>query len=136
MNMKNPFVATHPATFAAPETGYDTQREVPGLPETAVIRISRGRFDPVRFAEVDRMIKETGIYLAPAIKRLPGLISYHAGTSPDGFTTQVSIWETEAAGMQMRSLPEMRDRARVAAETLGVVFEPIVQYPVNWSVSP
>lgn len=35
----------------------------------------------------------TGRYLVPAIKKLPGLISYHAGTSPDGSAVHVSIWE-------------------------------------------
>lgn len=136
MTITNPFIATAAAAFAAIETASGTGKDASGLPATAVIRVSRGRFDPARFAEVDRMIKETGAYLAPAIRSLPGLIAYHAGTSPDGFTTQVSIWENEAAGMQMRTLPEMRDRARSEAEALGVVFEPIVQYPVNWSVSP
>lgn len=37
------------------------------LPPTAVIRVSRGNFDPARFEEVDRMTKETGKYLIPAI---------------------------------------------------------------------
>jgi hypothetical protein len=136
MTIINPFIATLRATFSAPERASGTWKDTSGFPATAVIRVSRGRFDPAHFAEVDRMIKATGTYLTPAIRRLPGLIAYHAGTSPDGFTTQVSIWENEAAGMQMGSLPEMRDRARGEAEALGVAFDPIVQYSVNWSVSP
>jgi hypothetical protein len=30
------------------------------LPPTAVVRVSRGTFDPTRFAEVERMSQETG----------------------------------------------------------------------------
>lgn len=105
------------------------------LPPGAVIRVSRGRFDPARFADVDAMIRATGEYLVPAIRKLPGLITYYAGTSPEGLTTQISIWETDAAGRQMSTLPEMRDRARREAEALGVVFEPIVQFPLNWTIS-
>jgi hypothetical protein len=40
------------------------------LPHTAVIRVSRGNFDPARFEEVDRMAKEIGTYLIPAIQKL------------------------------------------------------------------
>jgi hypothetical protein len=39
------------------------------IPGTAVIRVSRGNFDPARFAEVERMTAETGSYLIPAISR-------------------------------------------------------------------
>jgi hypothetical protein len=108
----------------------------PDLPPDAVVRVSRGRFDPARYAEVKAMTDETGTYLVPAISALPGLIAYYAATMPDGLTTQVSIWANAEAGRQMATLPEMRDRARAAAEALGVVFDPIVQYPVNWSILP
>jgi hypothetical protein len=104
------------------------------LPPGAVIRVSRGRFDPLKFAEVNTMIQRTGEYLTPAIRKLPGLISYTAGTTPDGLTTQISIWESAEAGMQMSTLAEMRDRARVEAEAMGVQFEQIIQFPVNWAV--
>jgi hypothetical protein len=104
------------------------------LPAGAVIRVSRGRFDPARFDEVDAMIRATSKYLVPAIKTLPGLIAYYAGTSRDGLTTQVSIWSSEDAGKQMASLVEMRDRARGEAEALNVAFDPIVQYPISWSI--
>jgi len=46
------------------------------LAPATVIRVSRGTFDPARFAEVDRMTRETGKYLIPAIKELPGLLNY------------------------------------------------------------
>jgi hypothetical protein len=130
------FIASSGIAFAA--SGAESSGALPAttMPSTAVIRVSRGRFDPARFAEVDEMIRRTGDYLVPAIKRLPGLLGYYAGTAPEGLTTQVSLWESDAAGQQMRTLPEMRDRARAEAEALGVVFEPIVQYPIDWSVAP
>jgi hypothetical protein len=104
------------------------------FPPGAILRMSRGRFDPKRFAEVSAMINRTGDYLIPAIKKLPGLLAYYAATTPDGITTQVSIWESAEAGMQMAQLPEMRDRARSEAVALGVEFEPIVQFPMNWTI--
>ena len=42
----------------------------------SVIRVSRGNFDPKRFAEVDKMTRETGVYLMPKIKELSGLYGY------------------------------------------------------------
>jgi hypothetical protein len=104
------------------------------FPPGATLRMSRGRFDPKRFAEVSAMITRTGDYLIPAIKKLPGLLAYYAATTPDGITTQVSIWESAEAGMQMSTLPEMRDRARAEAVALGVEFDPIVQFPLNWTI--
>ena len=104
------------------------------LPDGAVIRVSRGRFDPSRHAEVDAMIRATGEYLVPAIRRLEGLIDYYAATSPDGVTTQVSVWKSAAAADQMSRLPEMRDRARGEAEALGVSFEPIANLPIAWTI--
>jgi hypothetical protein len=35
------------------------------LPPTSVIRVSRADFDSARFAEVDRMTRDTGTYLIP-----------------------------------------------------------------------
>ena len=43
----------------------------------------------------------TGRYLIPAIKQLPGLISYYAATSPDGSAIHVSIWESDEHAQQL-----------------------------------
>jgi hypothetical protein len=37
------------------------------IPPTAVVRVSRGNFDPARFPEVHEMTVATGRYLMPAI---------------------------------------------------------------------
>jgi hypothetical protein len=104
------------------------------LPEGVVVRVSRGTFDPARFAEVWAMTIATGRYLVPAISRLPGLISYYAGASPDGSMVHVSIWDSEEHASQMGRLKEMVVDARHDAEKAGVSFIPIVNYPVDWVI--
>lgn len=104
------------------------------LPATAVIRVSRGSFDPARLAEVERTARETDKYLVPAIQKLPGLIKYFAALSPTGSYVHISIWETDAHAQQMASLKEMVIDARKAAEAVGVKFIPIINYPIAWTI--
>ena len=99
-----------------------------------VVRISRGDFDPARLAEVERMTRDTGAYLIPAIRRLPGLLHYHAAVSPGGSIVHVSFWETDEDAQRMASLKEMIVDARAAAEAVGVQFQPIVNYAIDWSI--
>jgi len=72
--------------------------------------------------------------LVPAISRLPGLISYYAGASPDGSMIHVSIWDCDEHASQMGRLKEMIVDARNDAEKAGVSFIPIVNYPVDWII--
>lgn len=104
------------------------------VPPTAVVRVSRGTFDPARFAEVERMTRETGTYLIPAIKRLPGIISYFAAASPSGSVVHVSIWDSDDHAEQMGRLKEMIVDARRDAEVVGVQFNPIVNHPLSWNI--
>lgn len=104
------------------------------LPPTAVIRVSRGNFDPARFDEVEEMTRKTGTYLVPAIKRLPGLLHYSAAVSPSGSMVHVSIWDSDEHAQQMSHLKEMIVDARKDAEAVGVQFIPIVNYPITWTV--
>ena len=104
------------------------------LATTAIVRISRGTFDPARFEEVERMTRESGKYLIPAIRQLPGLVDYFAAASPTGSIVHVSIWDTDEHAQQMSRLKEMIVDARNAAEAVGVTFVPIVNYPVSWVV--
>jgi hypothetical protein len=104
------------------------------IPPTAVVRVSRGNFDPARFPEVHETTVATISYLVPAIKELPGLISYHAGTSPDGSVVHVSIWESGEDAQQMSRLKEMIVDTRQAYEKAGVIFTPIVNYPIDWTI--
>ena len=82
------------------------------LPATAVVRVSRGNFDPGRFAEVDAVNTKTSEYLIPAIKRLPGLIHWYAGVSPEGSIVHVSVWDSDDHAAQMDRLKEMAVDAR------------------------
>jgi hypothetical protein len=106
------------------------------LPSTAVIRVSRGNFDPARFEEVERMTRDTGGYLIPAIGRLDGLIAYHAGASVHGSAVHVSLWQTNDHAEQMGQLKEMVVDARRDADAVGMTFIPIVNYPIAWSIRP
>ena len=104
------------------------------IPPTAVVRVSRANFDPARFPEVHEMTVATGRYLIPAIKKLPGLISYYAGASPDGSVVHVSVWESDEHAQQMSRLKEMIVDARLAGEKAGLTFTPIVNYPIDWAI--
>jgi hypothetical protein len=104
------------------------------LPPTAVVRVSRGDFDPARFAEVESANRRVADYLIPAIKRLPGLISYYAGLYPDGSSVHVSIWESDEHANQMGQLKEMIVDARSEFEAAGVTFLPILNYPITWTI--
>jgi hypothetical protein len=104
------------------------------LPATAVIRVSRGSFDPGRLAEVDAVNKKISAYLIPAISRLPGLIHFYVGASPEGSVVNVSVWDSDEHAAQMGQLKEMTVDARGEMEAVGVAFRPIVNYPVNWTI--
>jgi len=106
----------------------------PSFLSTAVVRVSRGNFDPSRFADVEHMTRETGNYLIPAIKRLPGLLGYYAGVTPEGSMAHVSIWQSDEHAQQMGRLKEMIVDARGDAEAVGVTFVPIVNYPIAWHI--
>lgn len=104
------------------------------FPATAVVRVSRGNFDPSLFAEVDAVNKKVAEYLVPAIRRLPGLIHYHAGVSPEGSIVHVSVWDSDEHAAQMGQLKEMIVDMRGEMDALGVTFIPIVNYPLNWTI--
>ena len=106
----------------------------PILPPTAVVRISQANFDSKDIAKVEAMTLDTGKYLIPAIKRLPGLAGYFAGASSTGSMVHVSLWESDAHAQQMGNLKEMIVDARQAAEAVGVSFIPIVNYPIAWRI--
>jgi hypothetical protein len=104
------------------------------LPGTAVVRVSRGNFDPARLAEVQAMNARTAEYLIPAIGRLPGLVHYHTGVSPQGSMIAVSIWDSDEHATQLNQLKEMIVDARGEAEAAGVEFTPIINYPIDWTI--
>jgi len=107
---------------------------VPSIPPGAVTRVSRGEFDPSRFAEVEQMNRDISAYLIPAIRQLDGLLAFYAGVSPTGSLAHVSIWRTDEHAAQLNDLREMVVDARRDAEAVGVSFNPITHYPIAWSI--
>jgi hypothetical protein len=103
------------------------------MPAGAVVRVSRGTFDASRHDDVVAMTRDTGEYLRPAISRLDGLIAYYAAVTATAIA-HVSVWRSDADARQMASLKEMIVDARHAAEEVGVVFTPIDNFPVLWSL--
>jgi hypothetical protein len=104
------------------------------LPANAVIRVSRGSFDPSRLAEVEAMNKSVSEYLIPAIRRLPGFIHFYAGVSAEGSVVNISVWDSDEHASQLDHLTEMTVTARGDAEAAGVAFAAIVNYPIGWSI--
>lgn len=100
-----------------------------------VIRISKGRYPAARHTEVTARLEAAADTLIPAIRQLPGCLSYYAGADETTCTmVNVSVWDTLAHAQAMSSLAEM---AALAQEfiALGVEFErPIVNYPVLWQL--
>jgi hypothetical protein len=80
------------------------------------------------------MTRDTGRYLIPAIRQLDGLVSYFAGTSSEGSTVHVSVWQSNEHADQMSRLKEMIVDARKDADAVGVEFIPIVNYPIAWHI--
>jgi hypothetical protein len=99
------------------------------------VRISRGHFAPDQFEEIDRMLRESGEVLIPAISRLPGNRHYYAGIDrASGTMVNVSVWETLEHAQQMATLPEMRALAGSFGDK-GVRFETIVNYQTAWEIN-
>ena len=99
------------------------------------VRISRGRYPAELHAAVTARLDEASRALIPAIGRLPGCLSYYAGTDEQTHTmVNVSVWDSLEHAQAMGSLPEM---LALAGEfiALGVEFErPIANYPVLWQL--
>ena len=102
--------------------------------ERAVIRVARNDWDPARFDQAAEINERTSDYLIPAIQRLDGLIAFYAGVSPTGSLVNASIWQSTADAQQLDSLKEMIVDARNEFSAIEATFNPIVNYPVVWSI--
>ena len=98
------------------------------------VRVSRGHFESSQTAQVETMLRESEQSLVPAIRQLPGIVSYYAGIDgPSGSMVNVSVWDTLEAAQQMATLKEMAD-LRVHFEAAGIRFEPVVNYDIVWQI--
>ncbi|KAI9026379.1 hypothetical protein DFJ74DRAFT_664136 [Hyaloraphidium curvatum] len=100
-----------------------------------VVRISKGRYPPALHAKVSAALQASGDILIPAIKKLPGCLSYYAGADEaSGTMINASVWDTEEHAKAMAGLKEMAQQAGEFV-SLGVEFErPIVNYGVMWDL--
>ena len=100
-----------------------------------IVRISKGKYAAALHAEVTTRMNAAATSLVPAIRRLPGCVSYYVGTDESSCSmVNVSVWDTIEHAQAMAMLPEMGSLAREFI-ALGVEFErPITNYPVLWQV--
>ncbi len=56
---------------------------------------------------VDAASKKSSAYIIPALRRLPGLLHFHAGVSPKGSIVQVRVWDSDEHAAQLDRLKEM-----------------------------
>lgn len=99
------------------------------------VRISKGSYAPELHAQVNRRLNESSQSLVPAIRKLPGRISYYVGADETTkLMVNVSVWDSLEHALAMGTLSEM---AALAKEfiAMDVQFErPIANYPVMWKL--
>jgi quinol monooxygenase YgiN len=99
-----------------------------------VIRVSRGRFEPSKCAEVAGLLADSAALLVPAIGALEGLLYYHASVDENTNTVvNVSVWESEEAAKQMDKLAAMLAQ-RPILEAAGVTFDRNANYKPLWKI--
>ena len=100
-----------------------------------IVRISKGRYPSSRHAEFTERMNKAAEFLIPAIRRLPGCVSFFAATDEASCTmVNVSVWETLEHAQAMATLPEMGVLAQEFV-ALGAEFErPIVNYEALWAL--
>ena len=100
-----------------------------------VVRVSTGHFEPSQLAAVERTLEEGGSRLIPAIQKLPGCRHYYAALQREANAIiNVSVWDSLEHAAQMGSLEEMR-REGALMRSLGVRFEPILNYETAWTIT-
>ena len=102
----------------------------------SAVRISNGRFDLSKLAEVERAYAASQTALCEGLGQLPGLIHFYAGIDREkGYVTNVSVWESVEAAKQLNTFQPMLDQ-RPIMEAAGVTFEPITNHEMLWTITP
>ncbi len=103
--------------------------------ERSVVRLSKGHFEPDRYAIVRQRLDDAKQTLIPAIRALRGCLHFWAGIDPVSNTlVNVSVWQSMDDARQMETLAPMRALA-VEFTELGVTFErPIANYESLWEI--
>jgi quinol monooxygenase YgiN len=99
------------------------------------VRISKGSYAATLHAQVSERLNASSKSLVPAIRRLPGCVSYFVGSDALSNTlVNVGVWDTLEHAEAMSSLAEMAALAKEFIE-IGVQFErPIPNYEVMWQL--
>jgi hypothetical protein len=98
------------------------------------VRLSRAYFEPARFEEIQRWLVESEKDLVPGIRKLAGLVKFHAGIDrSSGTMINVSVWDTLEHAEQMNAFQPMIDAGN-RFRRIGVRFDPIVNYEVLWEI--
>jgi len=101
-----------------------------------VVRISKGKFDPSKAVEAERVLLESEIALRDALLGLQGLLHYYVGIDRTlGYLTNVSVWDSLEHAQQMDSLAAMLAQ-RPILEAAGVTFEVITNHETLWTITP
>jgi len=99
-----------------------------------IVRVSLGRFSADRYDTVKKLIEDSANPLVPALRRLHGLLYYHAAVdSQTNTVVNFSVWENLEAAKQMDRLPEMLAQ-RPILERAGVSFDRIANYEPLWNI--
>ena len=102
----------------------------------AVVRISKGRVDPAKLVEAERLLVESELALREALQALPGLQHYYVAIDrAHAQLTNVSVWDTLEHAQQMDTLQPMLAQ-RPILEAAGVTFETITNHETLWTITP
>ena len=101
-----------------------------------VIRISIGKFDADKAANVEEMLQESRARLESGIRAMSGNLAYYVGIDrANNAMHNVSVWESVTDANQMATFAPMLALGAVFA-TLGVRFErPILNCDTLWQLN-
>jgi hypothetical protein len=101
-----------------------------------IVRISKGRFDLERLAQVEQLLVDSEHALREPLQALPGLIHYYAGIDREkGYATNVSVWDSLEHAHQMDTFQPMLAQ-RPIVEGVGVRFEVLTNHDAVWTITP
>jgi hypothetical protein len=96
-----------------------------------VLRITRGRIDPARSAEAQRIMDEQ---VLPAMRQLPGFQGHQGGINRGtGQSVSITTWDTEEQAMALRDKIAAKAEALFA---LGLVIESSDTYELVPQAAP